>query len=266
MANSGAVIADLYPREQRGRAYGFTSLGWTIGAVLGVVLGGLIVTYVSWRWIFWINVPTGRARHRGRAAGAARQGRADQPAARPARHGHARPRPVRRALGDHQARRTGPFDASTAGFLIGGVALIARVRVHRVAGPRADAAAADLQGPDDGGLAVRVPLPGAGQLRGALPAADVPAGAARAVADPRVAAAAARLPASPPASASTRAVWRTSTVRCCPRRPASRLQVVVPDAVRAAQQRDAAVVDRHASARSTRSARPCSSRRTARRS
>src|ERR1700727_2231986 len=59
MANSGAVIADLYPREQRGRAYGFTSLGWTIGAVLGVVLGGLIVTYVSWRWIFWINVPTG---------------------------------------------------------------------------------------------------------------------------------------------------------------------------------------------------------------
>ena len=60
MANSGAVIADLYPREERGRAYGFTSLGWTIGAVLGVVLGGLIVTYISWRWIFWINVPTGR--------------------------------------------------------------------------------------------------------------------------------------------------------------------------------------------------------------
>jgi MFS family permease len=59
MANSGAVIADLYPRERRGRAYGFTALGWTIGAMLGIVLGGLIVTYVSWRWIFWINVPTG---------------------------------------------------------------------------------------------------------------------------------------------------------------------------------------------------------------
>src|SRR6201992_726254 len=61
MANSGAVIADLYPRDQRGRAYGFTSLGWTIGAGLGVVLGGLVVTYISWRWIFWINVPTGAA-------------------------------------------------------------------------------------------------------------------------------------------------------------------------------------------------------------
>src|SRR3954453_6505452 len=59
MANSGAVIADLYPRERRGRAYGFTALGWTVGAVVGVVLGGLIVTYLSWRWIFWINVPTG---------------------------------------------------------------------------------------------------------------------------------------------------------------------------------------------------------------
>ncbi len=59
MANSGAVIADLYPRERRGRAYGLTALGWTVGAVVGVVLGGLIVTYVSWRWIFWINVPPG---------------------------------------------------------------------------------------------------------------------------------------------------------------------------------------------------------------
>ena len=61
MANSGAVIADLYPRELRGRAYGFTSVGWTIGAVIGIVLGGVIVTYVSWRWIFWINVPVGVA-------------------------------------------------------------------------------------------------------------------------------------------------------------------------------------------------------------
>jgi len=61
MANSGAVIADLYPRELRGRAYGFTSVGWTMGAVIGIVLGGLIVTYVSWRWVFWINVPVGVA-------------------------------------------------------------------------------------------------------------------------------------------------------------------------------------------------------------
>ncbi len=60
-ANSGAIIADLFPRERRGRAYGYNSVGWSVGAVLGIVLGGIIVTYVSWRWIFWINVPIGLA-------------------------------------------------------------------------------------------------------------------------------------------------------------------------------------------------------------
>ncbi|NNN01484.1 MAG: MFS transporter [Acidimicrobiaceae bacterium] len=58
-ANSGAVIADTFPPETRGRAYGFNAIGFNTGAVLGVVLGGVIVTYVSWRWIFWINVPIG---------------------------------------------------------------------------------------------------------------------------------------------------------------------------------------------------------------
>src|ERR1700748_2275942 len=32
-----------------------------MGAIIGIVLGGVIVTYVSWRWIFWINVPVGVA-------------------------------------------------------------------------------------------------------------------------------------------------------------------------------------------------------------
>jgi EmrB/QacA subfamily drug resistance transporter len=58
-ANSGAVIADLFGPERRGRAYGFTAMGYSIGAVLGIALGGVIVTYLSWRWIFWINVPIG---------------------------------------------------------------------------------------------------------------------------------------------------------------------------------------------------------------
>ncbi|MGC8462704.1 MAG: MFS transporter [Acidimicrobiales bacterium] len=60
-ANSGAVIADTFPPEQRGRAYGMNSIGFNTGAVLGVVLGGVIVTFVSWRWIFGINVPIGLA-------------------------------------------------------------------------------------------------------------------------------------------------------------------------------------------------------------
>jgi EmrB/QacA subfamily drug resistance transporter len=58
-ANSGAIISELYPPAERGRAYGFNAFGWSLGSVLGVLLGGVIVTYVSWRWIFWINVPIG---------------------------------------------------------------------------------------------------------------------------------------------------------------------------------------------------------------
>ena len=60
-ANSGAVIADTFPPERRGRAYGFNAVGWNIGALIGIVLGGLITTYLSWRWVFWINVPIGIA-------------------------------------------------------------------------------------------------------------------------------------------------------------------------------------------------------------
>src|SRR5579875_2203743 len=60
-ANSGAVIADTFPPERRGRAYGFNAIGFNAGAILGILLGGVIITYASWRWIFWINVPAGIA-------------------------------------------------------------------------------------------------------------------------------------------------------------------------------------------------------------
>ncbi len=58
-ANSGAIIASLYPPHHRGKAYGYNAIGWMLGAILGIILGGAIVTYISWRWIFWINAPIG---------------------------------------------------------------------------------------------------------------------------------------------------------------------------------------------------------------
>ncbi len=58
-ANSGAVIADTFAPEYRGRAYGFTSVGWNLGAIVGILLGGILTTYFSWRYIFLINVPIG---------------------------------------------------------------------------------------------------------------------------------------------------------------------------------------------------------------
>jgi EmrB/QacA subfamily drug resistance transporter len=60
-SNSGAVLAELFPRDQRGRAFGYNSVAWSAGAVVGVLVGGVVVTWTSWRWIFWINVPIGLA-------------------------------------------------------------------------------------------------------------------------------------------------------------------------------------------------------------
>ncbi len=58
-ANSNAIIADYFTKGTRGRAFGITSMGWNIGGVLGIVLGGVITTFIGWRYIFYINVPIG---------------------------------------------------------------------------------------------------------------------------------------------------------------------------------------------------------------
>ena len=58
-ANSGAIVADTFPPNVRGTAFGYISLGWTSGAMLGIVLGGIITTYVGWEYIFFINLPIG---------------------------------------------------------------------------------------------------------------------------------------------------------------------------------------------------------------
>ncbi len=59
VANSGALIADAFPAHRRGRAFGYTALGWSVGAVLGILLGGLITTALGWRYVFFINLPIG---------------------------------------------------------------------------------------------------------------------------------------------------------------------------------------------------------------
>ncbi len=59
LANSGAIIADHFPPARRGRAFGYTALGWNLGAILGILLGGAITTYLGWRYVFFINAPIG---------------------------------------------------------------------------------------------------------------------------------------------------------------------------------------------------------------
>jgi len=58
-SNSGAIIADTFPPNKRGRAFGFTGFGWSVGAILGILVGGAFVTFLNWRYIFFINLPIG---------------------------------------------------------------------------------------------------------------------------------------------------------------------------------------------------------------
>ncbi len=58
-ANGGALIAAIFPPERRGRAFGYLVLGWGVGAILGILLGGVITTELGWRYIFFINIPIG---------------------------------------------------------------------------------------------------------------------------------------------------------------------------------------------------------------
>lgn len=53
------IVADLYPARERGKVQGYLASVWAISAVLGPVVGGLIIHNVSWAWIFWINIPIG---------------------------------------------------------------------------------------------------------------------------------------------------------------------------------------------------------------
>jgi multidrug resistance protein len=52
----GTVIGDIYRPIERGTAYGFFLSGTLIGPALGPLIAGVIVTYVSWRNIFWLQV------------------------------------------------------------------------------------------------------------------------------------------------------------------------------------------------------------------
>ena len=52
-----AAIADLYPPIERGKMQGVMGAIFGIGTAAGPVLGGVITDYISWNWVFFINVP-----------------------------------------------------------------------------------------------------------------------------------------------------------------------------------------------------------------
>lgn len=53
------VLSDVSPREQRPKVLSFASSVWGIASLIGPTFGGFMVTWYSWRWIFYINLPLG---------------------------------------------------------------------------------------------------------------------------------------------------------------------------------------------------------------
>ncbi|MCW2605324.1 MAG: putative transporter, partial [Frankiales bacterium] len=56
---SNTIAGDVYTLAERAKVQGYLASVWGISAVVGPTLGGVFSEYVSWRWIFWINLPLG---------------------------------------------------------------------------------------------------------------------------------------------------------------------------------------------------------------
>jgi EmrB/QacA subfamily drug resistance transporter len=53
------VVSAIFPAARRGAALGIMGAVTALAAVAGPIAGGLIVTYLDWRWIFFVNLPIG---------------------------------------------------------------------------------------------------------------------------------------------------------------------------------------------------------------
>ncbi|SEO99979.1 MDR family MFS transporter [Amycolatopsis saalfeldensis] len=56
---SMTMVGDLYTVEERARVQGYLAGVWAIASVVGPTLGGVFSEYLSWRWIFFVNLPLG---------------------------------------------------------------------------------------------------------------------------------------------------------------------------------------------------------------
>lgn len=59
MAISPALLTSAFPPQERGRAIGMNAVFVSLGITAGPTIGGLITQHLSWRWIFYVNVPIG---------------------------------------------------------------------------------------------------------------------------------------------------------------------------------------------------------------
>ena len=53
------IVGELFGLERRAKMQGYVSGVWGVASLLGPLLGGLLTDHVSWRWVFYINLPFG---------------------------------------------------------------------------------------------------------------------------------------------------------------------------------------------------------------
>ncbi len=117
-----AIVLGAFPRRQQGMAVGIWGALGTAAAAVGPVLGGVLVTYGHWSWIFFVNVPDRHRRRRRLRASSSRRGAQGEGRGRHRhpRHAHLRRRPLLPHAGA-RARATpgaGPRPAIVALFVV----------------------------------------------------------------------------------------------------------------------------------------------------